>query len=157
MPDDWICCRPAELQFYTSVASIAVQIPASIFVMDWSVSRNISGYLWKLYCNFCSMPVKIYRRANWLLHCSLTAVVFICRVLLRMLSWDTYLLSLTGWSMCTYVDDHIGCMFSVANTAKRAILIWLSVLIFANHVTLLRYLLAMIQWVFISHLVQLVP
>jgi solute carrier family 35 protein E2 len=28
------CCRPAELQFYTSIASVVVQIPASLFLVD---------------------------------------------------------------------------------------------------------------------------
>jgi len=92
---------PAELQFYTSVASIFVQIPASFFVMD-------------------------LRHAQQDLHSSRMAAALVTN------GFCFHLQSITAYALMGYISP---ITHSVANTTKRAILIWLSVLVFGNQVT----------------------
>uniref|UniRef100_A0A914X6U9 Sugar phosphate transporter domain-containing protein n=1 Tax=Plectus sambesii TaxID=2011161 RepID=A0A914X6U9_9BILA len=94
---------PAELQFYTSVASVIVQIPASIFVMDWQHARQ----------DLASSKLTVALLTN---------------------GFCFHLQSITAYALMGYISP---VTHSVANTAKRAILIWLSVLVFANEVTIL--------------------
>ncbi|XP_018579038.1 solute carrier family 35 member E2-like [Anoplophora glabripennis] len=92
---------PAELQFYTSVASIVVQIPATLLLVDLVSSEKI-GY--KLILCFV-----------------LNGIFF-------------HFQSITAYVLMDYISP---VTHSVANTAKRAFLIWLSILMFGNPVTML--------------------
>ncbi|XP_056642652.1 solute carrier family 35 member E2A [Diorhabda sublineata] len=92
---------PAELQFYTSVASIVVQIPATLLMVRFSFDDKI-GY--KLLLSFV-----------------LNGIFF-------------HFQSITAYVLMDYISP---VTHSVANTAKRAFLIWLSVIMFGNPVTML--------------------
>nr|CAD7256039.1 unnamed protein product [Timema shepardi] len=93
---------PAELQFYTSIASVVVQIPASLFLVDLS---NV--------------------------HKTTDSTLFLAFVLNGIFF---HFQSITAYVLMDYISP---VTHSVANTAKRAFLIWLSVLMFGNPVTLL--------------------
>ncbi|KAK7872657.1 hypothetical protein R5R35_002652 [Gryllus longicercus] len=93
---------PAELQFYTSIASVVVQIPASLFLVDLSGIQKTTDIT--LFCAFI-----------------LNGIFF-------------HFQSITAYVLMDYISP---VTHSVANTAKRAFLIWLSVLMFGNPVTLL--------------------
>ncbi|XP_067006640.1 solute carrier family 35 member E2A isoform X2 [Anabrus simplex] len=93
---------PAELQFYTSIASVIVQIPASLFLVDLSGIQKTTDF--PLFCAFI-----------------LNGIFF-------------HFQSITAYVLMDYISP---VTHSVANTAKRAFLIWLSVLLFGNPVTLL--------------------
>ncbi|XP_054722447.1 solute carrier family 35 member E2B-like [Uloborus diversus] len=100
--NDKHCYSPPELQFYTSVASFCIQIPALIFFIDLS----------KLEDPFSS-------RMLFLL--VLNGISFHCQ-------------SITEYSLLSFISP---VTHSVANTVKRAFLIWLSVITFGNKVTFL--------------------
>lgn len=89
---------PAELQFYTSVASIVVQIPTTLLL----VNLDVSNVTMKLVGYFI-----------------LNGVLF-------------HFQSITAYVLMDYISP---VTHSVANTAKRAFLIWLSVFMFSNPVT----------------------
>ncbi|XP_012257894.1 solute carrier family 35 member E2A-like isoform X1 [Athalia rosae] len=91
---------PAELQFYTSLASVVVQIPVSIMLVD--------------------LPA---------LHHSLSLRLFSAFLLNGVFF---HFQSITAYVLMDYISP---VTHSVANTAKRAFLIWLSVLLFNNPVT----------------------
>ncbi|XP_011155743.1 solute carrier family 35 member E2A [Solenopsis invicta] len=91
---------PAELQFYTSLASIVVQIPVSILLVDLPTLEHSLSF--KLFAAFL-----------------LNGVFF-------------HFQSITAYVLMDYISP---VTHSVANTAKRAFLIWLSVLLFNNPVT----------------------
>lgn len=91
---------PAELQFYTSLASIVVQIPASLLLVDISTA-NISGSI--------------------VLYFILNGIFF-------------HFQSITAYVLMDYISP---VTHSVVNTAKRAFLIWFSILMFGNPVTML--------------------
>ncbi|XP_015586445.1 solute carrier family 35 member E2 isoform X2 [Cephus cinctus] len=91
---------PAELQFYTSLASIVVQIPVSILLVDLPTLEHSLSF--KLFSAFL-----------------LNGVFF-------------HFQSITAYVLMDYISP---VTHSVANTAKRAFLIWLSVLLFNNPVT----------------------
>ncbi|XP_063229505.1 solute carrier family 35 member E2A-like isoform X2 [Bacillus rossius redtenbacheri] len=93
---------PAELQFYTSIASIVVQIPASLFLVDFINMLAVASP-----DMFCALV--------------LNGVFF-------------HFQSITAYVLMDYISP---VTHSVANTVKRAFLIWLSVLLFGNPVTLL--------------------
>ncbi|XP_066254130.1 solute carrier family 35 member E2A-like [Euwallacea similis] len=94
---------PAELQFYTSVASIVVQIPVTLLLVDF----------------------KILNMSTKLLGCFvLNGVLF-------------HFQSITAYVLMDYISP---VTHSVANTAKRAFLIWLSIFMFSNPVTSLSAL-----------------
>ncbi|KAJ8926720.1 hypothetical protein NQ314_020836 [Rhamnusium bicolor] len=92
---------PAELQFYTSVASIVVQIPTTLLLVDISSSERLGFKL-----IFCFV---------------LNGIFF-------------HFQSITAYVLMDYISP---VTHSVANTAKRAFLIWLSVLMFGNPITIL--------------------
>lgn len=93
---------PAELQFYTSIASVIVQIPASLFLVDISgVQKSTDSALFSAFI--------------------LNGIFF-------------HFQSITAYVLMDYISP---VTHSVANTAKRAFLIWLSVLLFGNPVTML--------------------
>ncbi|XP_060873540.1 solute carrier family 35 member E2A-like isoform X2 [Metopolophium dirhodum] len=93
---------PAELQYYTSLASIIIQIPVSLVLVDikYAVS-NTSLYL--------------------LLMFILNGVFF-------------HFQSITAYVLMDYISP---VTYSVANTVKRAFLIWMSIILFGNSITLL--------------------
>ncbi|XP_066600786.1 solute carrier family 35 member E2B-like [Prorops nasuta] len=91
---------PAELQFYTSLASIVVQIPVSILLVNLPALEH-------------SLNLKL------LTAYLLNGVFF-------------HFQSITAYVLMDYVSP---VTHSVANTAKRAFLIWLSVLLFNNPIT----------------------
>ncbi|XP_021930523.1 solute carrier family 35 member E2B-like isoform X2 [Zootermopsis nevadensis] len=93
---------PAELQFYTSIASVVVQIPASLFLVDIDGVQKTTD-----------------------------SVLFLAFVLNGIFF---HFQSITAYVLMDYISP---VTHSVANTAKRAFLIWLSVLLFGNPVTLL--------------------
>ncbi|CAG9859582.1 unnamed protein product [Phyllotreta striolata] len=92
---------PAELQFYTSIASIIVQIPATLLMVDFEAEEKLS---YKIILSFI-----------------LNGIFF-------------HFQSITAYVLMDYISP---VTHSVANTAKRAFLIWLSVVMFGNPVTLL--------------------
>lgn len=93
---------PPELQFYTSAAAIAVQLPFWFFLewpgeIKWTEDRHL-------------------------------IFVFLLN------GFMFYMQSLTAFGLMSLLSP---VTFSVSNTAKRALLIWLSVLVFGNEVTTL--------------------
>ncbi|XP_013790818.1 solute carrier family 35 member E2-like [Limulus polyphemus] len=91
---------PSELQFYTSITSLAVQVPACLLLIDFPL----------FYSNL---------NKNLIIAYLLDGVSFHCQ-------------SITEYTLLGYISP---VTHSVANTAKRALLIWLSVLTFGNPVT----------------------
>ncbi|CAG0889872.1 unnamed protein product [Cyprideis torosa] len=90
---------PAELQFYTSVASLVIQIPLAFILVDW---------------DFFSLSLTLffsYVLNGFFFHCQ----------------------SITAYVLMDYISP---VTHSVANTAKRALLILLSIWSFGNEVTL---------------------
>lgn len=93
---------PAELQFYTSIASIVLQIPASVVLVDIELFRS-----------------------------TITFNIFVAFILNGIFF---HFQSITAYVLMDYISP---VTHSVANTAKRAFLIWLSIIMFGNPVTLL--------------------
>ncbi|CAD5112684.1 DgyrCDS1904 [Dimorphilus gyrociliatus] len=93
---------PAELQFYTSLASIVVQIPTCALIMDWGRAEDSLTY-------------------KMIISLVLNGIFF-------------HFQSITAYVLMSYISP---VTHSVANTVKRAFLIWLSILIFGNSVTFL--------------------
>ncbi|XP_018329805.1 solute carrier family 35 member E2-like [Agrilus planipennis] len=93
---------PAELQFYTSLASIVIQIPMSLLLVDLSDNAE-----------------------------KIDVSIILCYILNGIFF---HFQSITAYVLMDYISP---VTHSVANTAKRAFLIWLSVLMFGNPVTLL--------------------
>lgn len=93
---------PAELQFFTSISSVIVQIPACFFMIDFPYAKH-------------TMDV------------TLLTALFLNGVFFHFQSISAYVLM-------GYISP---VTHSVANTVKRAFLIWLSVIVFSNPVTLL--------------------
>eukprot|EP00088_Acartia_fossae_P000210 TRINITY_DN10074_c0_g2_i3.p1 TRINITY_DN10074_c0_g2~~TRINITY_DN10074_c0_g2_i3.p1 ORF type:complete len:363 (-),score=98.02 TRINITY_DN10074_c0_g2_i3:384-1472(-) len=93
---------PAELQFYTSVASLVVTVPTCCILMDWNkvTSTTDSG----------------------LAACLLLNGIFF------------HFQTISAYVLMDYISP---VTHSVANTGKRAFLIWTSVILFGNEVTLL--------------------
>ncbi|KAK3759117.1 hypothetical protein RRG08_040671 [Elysia crispata] len=93
---------PAELQFYTSIASVVVQVPACYFMMDLD---------------------KVHRTLD---------ITLFTALLLNGIFF--HFQSITAYVLMDYISP---VTHSVANTVKRAFLIWLSVILFGNPVTFL--------------------
>jgi solute carrier family 35 protein E2 len=91
---------PAELQFYTSISAMVVQIPVSFLLVDLSGILNNKSYI---------------------LAYILNGIFF-------------HFQSISAYVLMDYISP---VTHSVANTAKRAFLIWLSVMLFGNEVTIL--------------------
>lgn len=100
---------PPELQFYTSLASICVQIPALILMVDWNQFHILQS------SSLISLLI-------------VNGISFHCQ-------------SITEYTLLGYISP---VTHSVANTAKRALLIWLSVITFGNPVTFLSGLGTMV-------------
>jgi len=93
---------PAEMQFYTSIASILVQIPTCLLLMDFpSVYANTNSHLLFIYF--------------------INGVCF-------------HYQTIAAYVLMGYISP---VTHSVANTVKRAFLIWFSVILFGNPVTFL--------------------
>ncbi|CAC5423612.1 SLC35E2 [Mytilus coruscus] len=93
---------PVELQFYTSISSIAVQIPACYFMIDMdSASKTFDTFMFSAYV--------------------IDGICF-------------HFQSLSAYVLMSYISP---VTHSVANTVKRALLIWISILVFGNPVTFL--------------------
>ncbi|XP_043225764.1 solute carrier family 35 member E2B-like [Amphibalanus amphitrite] len=92
---------PTELQFYTSLSSVLVQLPVTYFLVGPAQLQTVTPEL--------------------LQALALNGVVF-------------HLQSFTAYILMGYISP---VTYSVANTLKRALLIWFSVVIFGNPVTLL--------------------
>ncbi|XP_014209480.1 solute carrier family 35 member E2-like [Copidosoma floridanum] len=91
---------PAELQFYTSLASVVVQIPVSILLVDLPTLQH----------SFDSHLLSTF---------ALNGIFF-------------HFQSITAYVLMDYISP---VTHSVANTGKRAFLIWLSIFLFNNPVT----------------------
>lgn len=96
---------PAELQFYTSIASVVVQIPACFLMMDITHAQNTLDY-------------------TMFFALIMNGIFF-------------HFQSITAYVLMGYISP---VTHSVANTVKRAFLIWLSVIVFGNAVTFLSAL-----------------
>lgn len=95
---------PAELQYYTSLASFGIQVIFGIFLLDW---ETVS----KMFTDDTSL----------LLCCILNGIFF-------------HFQTISAYVLMDFISP---VTHSVANTAKRALLIWLSVILFGNPVTFL--------------------
>ncbi|KAH3826931.1 solute carrier family 35 member E2A-like [Dreissena polymorpha] len=94
--------NPAELQFFTSISSVLVQIPACFLMIDFQNARN-------------TMDLTIL--AAFILN----GACF-------------HFQSISEYVLMSYIPP---VTHSVANTVKRAFLIWLSIIVFGNPVTFL--------------------
>ncbi|KAH3826926.1 solute carrier family 35 member E2B-like isoform X2 [Dreissena polymorpha] len=91
---------PAELQFFTSISSVIVQIPACIIMIDVQHAKK-------------TMDVTMF-------------TIFILNGVFF------HFQSISAYVLMGYISP---VTHSVANTVKRAFLIWLSVIVFSNPVT----------------------
>ena len=91
---------PAELQFYTSLASLVVTVPTCLLLMDWDkvVTTTDQG----------------------MVMCLLLNGIFF------------HFQTISAYVLMDYISP---VTHSVANTGKRAFLIWTSVILFGNEVT----------------------
>ena len=92
---------PAELQFYTSAASLVVTVPSCLLLMDWD---------------------KVALTNNRMLACLILNGIFF------------HFQTISAYVLMDYISP---VTHSVANTGKRAFLIWTSIIIFGNEVSLL--------------------
>jgi solute carrier family 35 protein E2 len=92
---------PAEFQFYSCFASVIIQLPICLILMDYSLAAQttVPSFIWMILNGF------VY-----------------------------HIQSMTSWVLMEYVSP---VTHSVCNTVKRAIAIWLSVLVYGNAITLL--------------------
>ncbi len=126
--------KPTQLQFYTSVAALVLQTPlilrdVSGLVGNWaqhSTDEDIAMHAEERHLDTTEddgefMPSSYYHQNEW----SLTKLLIVDAIFYHLQSVSAY---------CT-----MGCMNpvsqSVANTLKRALLVWASILYFGNPVT----------------------
>lgn len=95
---------PAEMQFYTSLFSLGVQLPSMLFLLDDPVT-------------FFTSSNSLSKEYLWC--CVLNGVFF-------------HFQTMSAYVLMDFISP---VTHSVANTAKRALLIWLSVILFGNAVT----------------------
>lgn len=115
--------RPAELQFYTSLASIVVQIPATFLLVNIREFLTTTSY--ESYLAFILNGVFFHFQ-------SITAYVLMDYISPVTHRWEHGFHS----QRCRiFTLRKFYC--SVTNTVKRAFLIWLSIIMFGNPVTLL--------------------
>ncbi|KAJ8016660.1 hypothetical protein DPEC_G00009550 [Dallia pectoralis] len=98
---------PPELQFYTSAAAVIMLIPAWVFLMDIPVIGK-SG-----------------RSFTW------------SQDVILLLLIDGILFHLQSVSAYALMGRISPVTFSVASTVKHAMSIWLSIIVFSNHITML--------------------
>uniref|UniRef100_A0A8C7UQC9 Solute carrier family 35 member E2B n=3 Tax=Oncorhynchus mykiss TaxID=8022 RepID=A0A8C7UQC9_ONCMY len=98
---------PPELQFYTSAAAVIMLIPAWVFLMD--------------------LPVigKSERSFSW------------SQDIVLLLLFDGVLFHLQSVTAYALMGRISPVTFSVASTVKHAMSIWLSIIVFSNHITVL--------------------
>ncbi|CAL8240237.1 unnamed protein product [Gadus morhua 'NCC'] len=101
------CRGPPELQFYTSAAAVIMLIPAWVFLLD--------------------IPVigKNGRSLVW------------SQDVVLLLLFDGVLFHLQSVSAYALMGRISPVTFSVASTVKHALSVWLSIIVFSNHITLL--------------------
>jgi len=126
--------KPTQLQFYTSVAALVLQTPlilrdVSGFVGNWAqhaTDVDITIHSEERHLDTTEddvelMPSSYYHQNEW----SLTKLLIVDAIFYHLQSVSAY---------CT-----MGCMNpvsqSVANTLKRALLVWASILYFGNPIT----------------------
>ncbi|CAB1329780.1 unnamed protein product [Coregonus sp. 'balchen'] len=98
---------PPELQFYTSAAAVIMLIPAWVFLMDLPVIGK-SG-----------------RSFSW------------SQDIVLLLLFDGVLFHLQSVTAYALMGRISPVTFSVASTVKHALSIWLSIIVFSNHITVL--------------------
>ncbi|XP_010873686.2 solute carrier family 35 member E2A isoform X1 [Esox lucius] len=98
---------PPELQFYTSAAAVIMLVPAWVFLMDIPVIGK-SG-----------------RAFNW------------SQDIVLLLLFDGVLFHLQSVTAYALMGRISPVTFSVASTVKHALSIWLSIIVFSNHITVL--------------------
>lgn len=103
---------PAEVQFYTSKYSLFVQVPVLLLMINWFDLIEV----------LTTPTEENLTRAGkmWVLYLS-NGVFF-------------HFQTISAWALIDYISP---VTHSVANTGKRALLIWLSVILFGNPVTFL--------------------
>lgn len=97
--------NPAEIQYYTSIFSLLIQLPALAFLLDPSEFQESFSHLYFVACIF-----------NGIFY---------------------HFQTISAFTLMDYISP---VTHSVANTVKRALLIWSSVIIFGNKVTPLSWL-----------------
>merc|ERR1712001_758436 len=105
---------PAELQYHTSLYSLVVQIPCLFFLIDW---KNLYSILTSENAGTVESGVIIHMAFLYLIN----GIFF-------------HFQTITAYVLMDFISP---VTHSVANTGKRALLIWLSVLLFGNPVTFL--------------------
>lgn len=105
---------PAELQYHTSLYSFVVQIPCLYFLIDWKSLYSIlaSNNLGTVDPGYIIHMGMLYLFNGIFFHFQ----------------------TITAYGLMDFISP---VTHSVANTGKRALLIWLSVLLFGNPVTFL--------------------
>ncbi|XP_058499838.1 solute carrier family 35 member E2A-like [Solea solea] len=98
---------PPELQFYTSAAAVIMLIPAWVFLMD--------------------IPVIGKSRRSF---------IFSQDIILLLL-FDGFLFHLQSVTAYALMGRISPVTFSVASTVKHALSVWLSIIVFSNHITIL--------------------
>ena len=110
------------MQYYTALTSFIVQLPALLFMIDYSEFWGGFNRTYLLCCVVNGVFFHFQTISAYVL------MDFISPVTHRQVTLSM-LLSRSG--------GNGSFNFSVANTAKRALLIWLSVILFGNPITLL--------------------
>merc|ERR1712029_1175174 len=104
---------PAEVQFYTSKYSFVVQIPVLIFMVDWvSLAKALTSSDKLIDTGYMVHVFLLYLSNGVFFHYQ----------------------TISAYALIDYISP---VTHSVANTGKRALLIWLSVILFGNPVTFL--------------------
>ncbi|KAL1021094.1 hypothetical protein UPYG_G00008750 [Umbra pygmaea] len=98
---------PPELQFYTSAAAVIMLLPAWVFLMDIPVIGK-SGHSFK-----------------W------------SQDIVLLLLFDGVLFHLQSVTAYALMGRISPVTFSVASTVKHALSVWLSIIVFSNHITVL--------------------
>eukprot|EP00095_Tigriopus_kingsejongensis_P003128 maker-scaffold438_size171652-snap-gene-0.34 protein:Tk03128 transcript:maker-scaffold438_size171652-snap-gene-0.34-mRNA-1 annotation:"solute carrier family 35 member e2" len=93
---------PVEMQYYTSLTSLLIQVPALLFMADYE--KNYDAFT-----------------VQYFACCALNGIFF-------------HFQTISAYVLMDFISP---VAHSVANTVKRALLIWLSVILFGNPVTFL--------------------
>jgi len=105
---------PAELQYYTSLYSLVIQIPCLIFLIDW-------GSVLSIFNGEDDESAQLSTLVHMAFLYLINGIFF-------------HFQTITAYVLMDFISP---VTHSVANTGKRALLIWLSVLLFGNPVTFL--------------------
>merc|ERR1712126_376675 len=105
---------PAELQYYTSLYSLVIQIPCLIFLIDW-------GSVLSIFNGEDDESAQLSTLVHMAFLYLINGIFF-------------HFQTITAYVLMDFISP---VTHSVANTGKRALLIWLSVILFGNPVTFL--------------------